>query len=627
MELLAVLERLQNVKPKHGGGYTARCPVHEDRQNSLSIDARDNRLLLHCFAGCDNPAIGSAIDVAMSDLFTDTPLETRAIIPARPIKLTDYEIRDRAGELVAVHVRRDFVDGTKRFAWRQPDGTYGLNGVPIGDLPLYGVHQLPNDDDIRIVVVEGEKARDALEAFGIATVATVTGASTIPSPARLAELGGRHLALWPDNDDAGRAHMDNLARALQPNAASIGIVSWAEAPLHRDAADYVGDPWDVIDAAELLDEDSFAFEALGSENQKKLKLRFYTLAELEGMTLTAPDWLAHPGLVAIGVISEIDGKVKRAGKTTFVLWMMRSILDGTPFLGWPTRRARVIYVTELTRQVFRDFAKNAGLVRRGDDLLVLFREDFGDTPWPEIVAMCRQDGYDLVVIDTIGKLSGIRDENDAASWRDVLTPLQDLAASGRAVVLLRHDRKGGGEVGDSGRGSSQASGDVDVILALRRPEGNQPTNRRVIESASRYQHLTPEKFHVELRADGYAYLGGDDAVMTKVAEELVLHEVAERKTGVTRDELETVGKRQEPPIRPWAIVEATNALEKAGKIAKIGAGVRGDPYRYTPVDDRTSEAPDVSFGTQTYGGKSKSNDVDVPAEALRIFGDDLAAMA
>jgi hypothetical protein len=253
MELLAVLERLQNVKPKRGGGFTARCPVHGDRQNSLSIDERDNRLLLHCFAGCENPAIASAIDVAMSDLFTDTPPVTRGIIPARPTKIADFEIRNRAGELVAVHVRRDFADGTKRFTWRQPDGTYGLNGVPLTSMPLYGIHQLPDDVNTRIVVVEGEKARDALQARGVPAVATVTGAGTLPSAERLADLADRHIVVWPDNDDAGRAHMEQMARTLVPIAATVAIADWTAAPPHGDAADYEGDPWDVIDTAGVLD--------------------------------------------------------------------------------------------------------------------------------------------------------------------------------------------------------------------------------------------------------------------------------------------------------------------------------------------------------------------------------------
>ena len=38
---------------KAGGGWTARCPAHDDRTPSLSIrDAANHGLLVHCHAGC-----------------------------------------------------------------------------------------------------------------------------------------------------------------------------------------------------------------------------------------------------------------------------------------------------------------------------------------------------------------------------------------------------------------------------------------------------------------------------------------------------------------------------------------------------------------------------------------------
>ena len=41
------------VRPQ-GGNYLVCCPVHEDRNPSLSLrDGDDGRLLAHCFAGCD----------------------------------------------------------------------------------------------------------------------------------------------------------------------------------------------------------------------------------------------------------------------------------------------------------------------------------------------------------------------------------------------------------------------------------------------------------------------------------------------------------------------------------------------------------------------------------------------
>jgi hypothetical protein len=43
---------------KAGSGWTARCPAHDDRTPSLSIrDADDNKVLVHCQAGCDQERV------------------------------------------------------------------------------------------------------------------------------------------------------------------------------------------------------------------------------------------------------------------------------------------------------------------------------------------------------------------------------------------------------------------------------------------------------------------------------------------------------------------------------------------------------------------------------------------
>ena len=52
--LTLIVARLEGVKPKANGGFTARCPGHDDRSTSLSIDVRDDgTILFKCFAGCE----------------------------------------------------------------------------------------------------------------------------------------------------------------------------------------------------------------------------------------------------------------------------------------------------------------------------------------------------------------------------------------------------------------------------------------------------------------------------------------------------------------------------------------------------------------------------------------------
>ncbi len=44
-----------------GSSGTARCPGHDDKNPSLSITERDGKLLVKCFAGCDQSAVWDAL--------------------------------------------------------------------------------------------------------------------------------------------------------------------------------------------------------------------------------------------------------------------------------------------------------------------------------------------------------------------------------------------------------------------------------------------------------------------------------------------------------------------------------------------------------------------------------------
>ena len=146
----------------------------------------------------------------------------RRITPA-PVSATAYGLRDASGVIIALHERHGHPDGSKTFVWRQPDGSLGLAGVPVVDLPLYGIERL-DGMATTVVIVEGEKCVEALRSVGIAAVGTVTGAATAPSSTVLAELSGRRAILWPDADPVGRTHMATIAERLAGVASAISVV-------------------------------------------------------------------------------------------------------------------------------------------------------------------------------------------------------------------------------------------------------------------------------------------------------------------------------------------------------------------------------------------------------------------
>ena len=61
--------------PDHRGEYLAFCPAHDDRNtpNLRVEEAEDGRVLLHCFAGCSQDEVLSALEergIRRRDLFS-----------------------------------------------------------------------------------------------------------------------------------------------------------------------------------------------------------------------------------------------------------------------------------------------------------------------------------------------------------------------------------------------------------------------------------------------------------------------------------------------------------------------------------------------------------------------------
>ncbi|UTA47445.1 CHC2 zinc finger domain-containing protein [Simiduia sp. 21SJ11W-1] len=70
MPLVGILNLLKKVRPSGRNRWMACCPAHEDNSPSLSIAVGGNeKILLHCFAGCQLADITEAIGLSVSDLF------------------------------------------------------------------------------------------------------------------------------------------------------------------------------------------------------------------------------------------------------------------------------------------------------------------------------------------------------------------------------------------------------------------------------------------------------------------------------------------------------------------------------------------------------------------------------
>ena len=108
-----------------GNGAMAKCPAHEDRTASLSINTGDDgRVLLKCHAGCSVDDILHAVHLERRDLFSQNG---NGNSPRQIVATYDYNTT--TGDLLSQVVRY----APKDFRQRRPDGNggwiYSVKGV------------------------------------------------------------------------------------------------------------------------------------------------------------------------------------------------------------------------------------------------------------------------------------------------------------------------------------------------------------------------------------------------------------------------------------------------------------------------------------------------------------------
>src|SRR5262245_20025268 len=142
--MIDLLAQLSGVG-RSGDGWTARCPAHKDRHNSLSIHHREGRWLLKCHEGCEWQTIVAALGMVAADLFDVTR-------GARPLGSVAAVLEERR-EIGTVDERRPPpVDNWQSLFNPSPDGVFvgtqepgylidaittaEIGGVWIGSAPL-----------------------------------------------------------------------------------------------------------------------------------------------------------------------------------------------------------------------------------------------------------------------------------------------------------------------------------------------------------------------------------------------------------------------------------------------------------------------------------------------------------
>lgn len=128
----------------------------------------------------------------------------------------------------------------KTFRQARPVSGGFIQQAPPKPWPIYNRARIQKADTV--VVVEGEKKVHILHDYGI-TATTSPGGALKAEYADWSPVAGKNVILWPDNDEPGRAHIQQVEQILQryEPAPRIAILEPSDIDLgHKeDVADYV----------------------------------------------------------------------------------------------------------------------------------------------------------------------------------------------------------------------------------------------------------------------------------------------------------------------------------------------------------------------------------------------------
>jgi putative DNA primase/helicase len=226
-----VQAKLTGWKAISGGKWLARCPAHDDQHQSLHVSERhDLSVGLHCHAGCVTADVVNAMGLTFADLFSNTTHDGKEIAAT-------YDYRDSTGQLLYQAVRY----WPKAFKHRRPDGA----GDWIWDMvPFKGKHVPYRLPDLKghndVCIVEGEKDADRLWSIGIPATTNIGGAKnwTANDTKCLKQAGCTRAFLIPDNDAAGHARVEMVAKSVKAAAIAVSVIELEVGP-SGDVSDWL----------------------------------------------------------------------------------------------------------------------------------------------------------------------------------------------------------------------------------------------------------------------------------------------------------------------------------------------------------------------------------------------------
>jgi len=329
-------------------------------------------------------------------------------------------------------------------------------------------------------------------------------------------------------------------------------------------------------------------EKIRKENGYEEKINNFLIGEpVQWVDIKAKDfserWLWE-GFIAKGNITLFTA-IMKAGKSTFLRGLFSSMSKNEEVAGQPTTKCNILVISEESDDVWSE-SKKFIEEKEINHVSVWIRPIRGKPNYKEwdmvikqIAEVCEKKKIELLVIDTLSSFWPIDDENDSAKVNKALTPLYTFTQKGIAVLLIHHDRKGGGDHGEAVRGSSALAGFADQLVHFKRNENGLP-NQRIITTNGR---LTSTKLIIALEYsisdEKYTTLGEPWKISKKARLEKIMDIFKRENRPLTSSAVSSLWSIEVEEISERSIRRYINELEKDGLLkVKEGSNERRPEY-------------------------------------------------
>lgn len=403
-----------------------------------------------------------------------------------------WDYQDAEGNLVACVYRYDPPSGKQFRPW---DVQTRRNRAPE-IRPLYNQPAIKSAN--AVVLVEGEKAAQALIEAGICATTAMNGANAPIDKTDWSPLAGKHVMIWPDHDEPGFAYAENVAARLK----TLGVASLAILGIPEDKPA----KWDAADAVlEGMDIGAFLVSATRATINPSTPIPAFSVGHyLDDDSPTPPDIIAPRILTPGGLL--VLGGAPKVGKSDLLIHWLAYMAMGLPFLSMTPARPLKIFClqSEIGYAYLRERLRS---VPTNPNLLPLFRNNLVITPQVRmlldeqgvekvidtIAASFNPAELDVIVIDPLrnvydGGKSGGENDNTAmlAFLQDRVEAIRYRTNPQAGVILAHHTKKITKKLleedpfqGLSGAGSLRSFYTTGIILF--RPDESQPIRQMVFE--------------------------------------------------------------------------------------------------------------------------------------------------